>query len=632
MRRLFALFLAVFLVLRTGGAGEQGDRVRTLDPRQLPLFVLRSSGNEALNRLLATRQARSLGWDRFDLSGKIPGIDGRLASSRALLSGLADRQASDLWFCLAGSSILSQNGVFGATWSGQDGPEALRSWLQTHIAGFDPALEIEAVSRQRQRWIAAGDKTALADALAGGGRSEPWRDDLRSFMQGEAGSLAVWFNLRPILGAAALTLEADFRGEASHLGLNVPETAEIRAEVAGVDAQLSLRIARIVPEENPVDAGGWLLVENRNPSLFSLNIPEPLTLLKRFGLDEWCFTLANLNERALAPEAARLDLWRTAAGGIGWSLVCYFDDKEPFLRQLRRARAWLDIIAASPASGLTVTDEPGAGERRRHRLGEYSWLTGVVEDEGGSAWFVAASGPEAFPEADDLSLVEADQPLLASWSILPDQAARAAIITAVSGLAGDRFPTGLDAETLDSLLLPGDNGELFLDDNSLHFVSRRGATLLAGAGGFDMVRREFNRLFRDPRRLTAARLRFLLYACDQSRFREAAIGNSATPPLPGDLSELAFDYAGGRHWLDNALPAFPGHGLPLSEIMPRLAGDSGFEGCRYRITLNDGEWFLMAESEDGSAMRVDARGVAGYRATDDGEWAAYVDPLLGLGL
>ena len=102
-RTLSAILLAFALLLPPAASAEPPP----LAPVNQPLCVLRAADAKTIQSLLATRQAKALGLEHRDYSGRIPGLNAAVDSLNAFLAALAQNGAKNLWYCLSQQGIPS---------------------------------------------------------------------------------------------------------------------------------------------------------------------------------------------------------------------------------------------------------------------------------------------------------------------------------------------------------------------------------------------------------------------------------------------------------------------------------------------------------------------------------------------
>lgn len=607
-------------------AGE--GRAQLLNPRNQPDLIARSTGPAEAQRLLATRQARALGLDEDDSAKRLPAISRTVDVIHSMLSALEERHAGDLWLAHSRPGMLKSYTAYGCSWpdGGSVSPE---EWLHTYSP--EPVAGFRAESRNnRIVWIAAGDPQAFAEFNEGAraGKNERWRDDLAAFMKKDPGPLSLFVNVRPVMGVVSMFSGTDLRGKLGRFGLALPESLELNL-TADTDLGFVMRVPRLITNPIPFGDEAETAIETTNPSLFRLNIPQPLPLLKHFGVPVKFAAAANINPHRLAPRNLCLDVWRDPdSGDLRWMVLGRLTDAVAS-NQVERLFAWLDMLAASPSSGLR--SEPGGGDlRRRYSLGALSWTMGVIRTNDGESYLVAVDGNAPLPEPSQITVVKEKRPYLLRWNVNLDEKARTALASQLAGVIPAK--AGLREDALLELLRHGDSGLVLADGDTLEVVSRRGMTPLAAVATARELAGKIGPVVDDPARLIAARLRFLLQICEQSRYRTVSTGNRLPSALPQTLSDVAYDDSDGERWLHASFPDFPGHGLSTSDILRAIAAGEPLEGYHYRIGDEGGEWFIEAENAVGRALRINAKGVLFRREGERGTWDGYADPLFGIGV
>lgn len=611
---VFAALLLVFISLRSVFGADATES--PILPAQQPMLVLRAASAEGVEKLFAAWQLYVMELDEFDASGPVPGLGSRLTSLRELLAGLTEKRARDIFFCLSGSAVSSTAAV-GCTWI-DDGATDVGAWLGEFFPGQEWAVEETDVARQRRGWVAAVNRQTLSELREGGRgkRDEEWRRDLERFMTGDPANLSLWLYPRPVLGALSLDSGIDFRAEAARYGLNIPPAIELRL-TADTSIGMSFRLPRLFARPPVIDADDNLTVERGVSSLLRVHLVKPLAWLEAASIDTSPVAAANIDLKTLSPKTVCFDLWRASSGDLAWSVICVMDGGKEFQKQLERIYAWLDVFAASPATGLTVAKVAGSGVdgQRRITLGERSFVLGAIKADKATTYLVAADSMESFPDAGSVKTSNATRARLAEWTIDLDEQAYTPLAEVLERQTGGK----IHVEAYQTLLNEEGAGVLRLDEDALTGTLRYGTSILTAAGFGLYARGRFAPLFDISERIHADRLRFLLDVCGQFRFRDIGPGRLRANPMPGSLDELLTADADCTDWLDTVFPDFPGHGLPPSRVLASLAEGAPLDGRVYRIDATDGTWFLIAQKNDGAAMRIDAAGVV-MEKDPDGDW------------
>ena len=645
-----AVFAAAFAVLCAFAACPAGEKIApSINPTDQPLIVLRVPKPAALETLLAAEQPRILGLTNWDFSGKIPGLGVRLESLRGFMGALEKGGFGEFWYCLSqsGGSLASQAAAFGFDFPEDRSDPALAniaSWLEKR--GVEAGgLHLERSSRgdgnrRTERFTAAGSAAVIAALIGTGGgarasrsRNDAWRTGLDDFLRRDFDGTGVWFNPRPLFGIASLTTGLDFRGEAAKLNLNLPDAVEAEIRVPGTDNRLgiALRLYNLLPKPWNAGADSTLDIPSRDDAHLTLSIPAPYALLEALGVKDNPLFPANLDLRSITPRIVSLSL-RRDADGWHWTLICLTGDRERFVNQMKRLRAWLEVAATSPASPLTLgeTRSPGGDKLVRIECEDFSLVAGMADCPGaggGGSFAILAGSAEDYPDVFALSVADDAPPRLVSWDIRLDEITRGEIAGVLAELA---FEYGVDGITGDALrkLLADDEGALAGEGTTLSFRSRSGSVaLLAPALAMGAVR-TLESILNDPVRMTATRLRFLLNIASQSRYREIGPGRLVPESLPDSMAmlSLATDPE-ARRWLDRAFPRFPGQSQANSAVLRSLASGRSLDGYRYRISLEGSDWVLLAENGNGDALRLDAAGVMERYRSEAGTWEPFRELL-----
>ncbi len=173
VRILPALLLALVLFCHPVVSGESPP----IAPRTQPLLVVRAGEAQTFQRLLETRQAKALGLDRKDFSGRIPGLNAELDSLHTFLAALADADAKNLWYCLSqqGSSLVNQIGAIG--WDAPDDtpdtplPELVRRLAGMGLDAGGADAERRSLSSGASRIVIHPGGDARKEIFGGGGTS-----------------------------------------------------------------------------------------------------------------------------------------------------------------------------------------------------------------------------------------------------------------------------------------------------------------------------------------------------------------------------------------------------------------------------------------------------------------------------
>ncbi len=154
-------------------------------------------------------------------------------------------------------------------------------------------------------------------------------------------------------------------------------------------------------------------------------------------------------------------------------------------------------------------------------------------------------------------------------------------------------------------------GTLGLESDRLYMESPKCGLLWLGLGAWSEIRSRIKPLVGNSQTaLAAKRLRFLLNAANQSRYRQITAKNRKQTPLPATLSQISFAGSDGKAWLDNSLPPFPGFGKPNYRPLQQIAEGSAMDGYSYAIEATAGNWAITATPKSPSlpSLRIDASG------------------------
>lgn len=480
LRACLLLTLAAFLPAMASEAPDPALR-----PDHQPLLVIRAEKPDIVTRLMATRQLQALGVDGLDFSSTVPGLGVRVVSLRDFLDALAEKEARNVLYHMGGSSVLSTAAAIGCEWPGNPDDEELEAWLDGFFPNQKLAVKSERLSSERQRWWAAANARALGELE---GRraygAEPWRSDLRAFLQDRSDSLSVWLNSRPLVGVASLATGADLRGVAVKLGLSMPDSVEAHLS-AGRDISYSVKIRHIL-------TGTWydsdtqpVFAASRDHPLLRIAVPRPLALLEEFGVGAPPLFLANINARAIAPESVTFDVIRDTEDALTWTIICHIPDGARFKKQFPRVRAWLKILANAPETGFSMTETParaGNDTLLRFTYGGISAVAKVLDGDKGNVFLIFAGSESAIPEAGNIKLMKGDAPTIAAWQMDLDEGFTELLAERLTATLKKRGVAGIDAKLLENALRHGDSGDIRREEDDVVLHSQRGAGPLIIAG------------------------------------------------------------------------------------------------------------------------------------------------------
>ena len=460
-------------------------------PALEPLAVVRLADFDLSEKLEVNPAARLLGLDRRDFSGRLPGLAARTPSLRSWPRSLRESGALDFWYALFPDG-LNLAAAMGGDWpdGGGTGNAAgdFSAWLKAGL--FDPGAmpiladsPIPGVSRR----TLARDNRILGLTLADedDARTDPgagWRESLDSFLRRRPEGLAAWVNPRPLLGLASLVSGIDWRGSLAALGMRLPDALEVELAPETSDFGLNIRLNRLLSEPAaPAPAPGLSIRRQSDSKRMTATISNPSAIFPALGLDGNPLFAAGLDFRAVVPERLRLVLWLDGDGSWRWFAVGTFRDGTAFRRHFRRLLAWLDILASSPASGLSLTPaEAGFGDNWRRLEWNGFPLTAGMAETGGVPLFLVAGRPEDCPKPEEFIMEPGTPAPWLTWEISPDGGRQALDKLAETWRSGDGTPReNPDLARMSLPLASGESGSMDFSGTSLTLNSRNGASLLA---------------------------------------------------------------------------------------------------------------------------------------------------------
>jgi hypothetical protein len=458
-----------------------------------PVAIVRLSDFAWPEKLAANPAARLLGFAGRDFSGRLSGLNAATPSLLNWPRALEKSGALDFWYALFPDG-LDLAGAVGGDWpdDGGTGQTAgdFAAWLKSVL--FDPGLMPILVGSPApgvSRRLLARDAAALKLILPeeGAARSDSgagWRESISAFFRRRPEGLAAWLNPRPLLGLASLTSGIDGRGSLAAAGMRLPDSLELELAPDEFDFGLKIKLNRLLPE--PIGqtlAPGLAVRHGRDAERTRVTISQPAALFPSLGLGGNPLSAAGLDLRAMIPEHLGLTLWLDGEDVPRWFAVGTFSAGDAFRRHFRRLLAWLDVLAASPGSGLSLSPAgagSGADWRRLERAG-FSLVIGLAETRDGVPLFLAAGRAEDCPEPDEFSLEPGTAAPGLTWELRLDGKERQTL-EKLAGAWRDKKLTRLEARDLDNwsrLLESGESGSLDFSGTSLSLSSRNGVSLLA---------------------------------------------------------------------------------------------------------------------------------------------------------
>lgn len=630
MTRIFLILPLLAIAV----AASSAEETRRIHPEQPPLAVLRIGKPAAVEDFFETRQALGLGQRNADYSGSLPGLNIKLRSFRSFMQALAENRADTFWYCLSqsGGTIMNLSAAFGCDWLTAEkdySPQVVRAWLNDNAFQADRlAIETRRVDDRRLACAVAGQQTTIDAVVRGGkrasGAGDRWRHRLDAFMADESEALGLWLNPRPLLGVTALTTGVDLRTIGARYGVAVPESIELAVKRDDEYLGFDLRLNRVLdrtgsdPEADPdIEIPG-----QRENAFADLTLGSLPALLARLNVETNPLAPAGIDLSALLPRVVKATATFDNPDVPSWRAAALLRDKEAFMRQFRRLEAWLELLANSPASGLSVARDASqaGGDVLRLSFADGVELFAQIADNGrGDAFLLLAGRRDDIPDAKTYVVRQPGSANTLSWDIRLDDAAAEAAMSALGPKLRRLGISGTDGDFL-AALPRSEQGFVRLDGDSVVISSPHALAPCLGAAWGEKLAGIIASRSKSTDALVCARLRFLLDASSQSRYRQIAPGRLDAAPLPSDIGALSPADAAGRAWLDYALPPFPGYGGPNSSALSGLAAGRALDGFIYRIDDGgNGGWHIAAESTAGIVYRIDFQGVVEKRS-GSGEW------------
>lgn len=482
------LVIAVFCLHMTGvllhpvAAGEKN--AYPVNPTEQPLLVVRADKAARFQEVLDTRPLRALGLSGRDYSGRLPGVDAKVESLKAMLTGLAEDNAENIWYCLAQSgSIARQTGAIG--WSTTAAlPDTSREeserWFASKL-GLDVArraIKALPLPDAAAGLIVSRDSAAYTELLGGGGRpDERWRTTLASFLAEDSKGVGLLVSGRPLLGMLSMALGIDFRSELSRTNLSFPESIQVEIFNTKGDLGFALQCNSLIPETalSPAPETQTIL-ENETEALLTLHFPAPGQLSELFRLDDIPVFLANLNARQLIPETATLSIWLDVQGQPAWSFVGLMPDAQNFSNQLRRIYEWLDVFANTPSPLVrkgTATSASGQ-ELVSVTYGRHSFYSGTAAAPNGAVYWALSSSAANWPDPGSFKQRQESQSRLVSFTAQIPPQYRQSVLSAAGKNARRMNLTLPNSDTLDTMLAGEDDGFITIEKGNLRFQSQHG--------------------------------------------------------------------------------------------------------------------------------------------------------------
>ncbi|MDR2390391.1 MAG: hypothetical protein LBE84_01735 [Planctomycetota bacterium] len=402
-------------------SGLAADLPPALDPAVPPLAVVRTIDLSIAEKLSADPLGQALGVPGAFGAHALPGFRGATFPFRDWILAWRDSGARDFWYCLfSGAGPGSVAAAAGGDWPAAGDTPAFADWLAgiglnakgLALGNTSPAPGVE-------RRIAAADAETLRLALGGTERRErndEWRNRLAAFMLARPAGIAVWLNARPLFGMLSLLLGADLRAELGSREIRLPETLAADLFPANGGLACILRLNHVLEKPVPKMQTGDVPLPPAERT--GIVLTDVSALLHVLGLGDNPLFAADVDFRALKPEAIGISVWQDRTGETRWSVAGVIGQPEAFRRQWRRLLAWCDLLAGIPDSGFAVSKiaSPPGEFRRRIDFGETSLVVGLGQRKGdGGTLLLAAGRAEDYPEASDLVFETGRGRPLLSW-------------------------------------------------------------------------------------------------------------------------------------------------------------------------------------------------------------------------
>lgn len=588
--------IAVLMLATSFALAEDGPARRPFSPAEKPLAVLRVPSPGAVEALLTSTPAEAAGVGTGrDWPVRPPGLP-RLPGIRNFFARLAEDGAEDFWFCLPDLNRSAMGWRLPVPDPAR-AADTVRDMLL--VLGMDISrvlIAAEPLPNGTSLILVASDRKTIELVRGGptakGTKSDGvWRPGLEEFMNRADGGVGVWLDPRPLSGLSAMFLGFDPRARLAAAGVDLPSSLSAWVGIADGVPGFSLRLDGLYRPGTLADGSGqaW--------SGAFVRPPAAAVEFRLSGLTARLDGLAvpplppGVDWRRLVPDNAALGVWAGPGGDLRWALRGTL--RPGALDGFRRLGLWLDLLASGPDAGFKITRDEGSATSATcmATFPGISLLAGVDRAEGGNeTLFLTNAGSGDLPRLRPDGVKSGPAAEMA-WDIALDAGMRKDAVALLSRL---ELPPSFAPDFWASLVRSGEQGRLTLDNGSLILESPRGSAIWLGLAMALRLEPFVQGLRPDDSALAAARLRFLLDAAWQSRYRTVAGSHPVPAPLPASLEQIALADPDGAAWLDNALPAFPGEGKPNAIPMRHIASGSALNGYSYHLQPNNG-WFIVAK-------------------------------------
>lgn len=451
-----------------------------LNPASQPLLVVRTDKPSRFQELWNTRLARTLELGEKDFSGRLPGVNVKVASLKNFLAALSENNAEKFWYCLvqSGSSIAGQTGAMGWTLAAQSSEEAesIFASLNMDASKRHVAFKTTPGKETRVAVTISRDTAAYDEILRQATRSnERWRATLDSFLAEDGDGVGLLINARPLFGLLSMAIGIDFRSELSRARFSFPESIHVELRNNRDDLGIVLQCPSLFPGDTlPPAPQPQTILTTREAPLLALHIAAPEQLCALLRLDKLPVYLANINMQPLVPKTATLSLWLNERGELAWSLVGLMADGEKFSRQFRRVLEWLDVLDTAPSAKVrrTTTHSKSGEELVAVAHDAFSLVMGTAHAPDGGAFWIVAGSADDWPDAATFETRRENEASLIAFAARLAPEDRGIILSALAKRArqmGVRLP---DDPELELLLPERDEGLLRIEGGSLRFESR----------------------------------------------------------------------------------------------------------------------------------------------------------------